>query len=206
MNEFPGWRVIPPRGLEPSAERVGRARCRSGDFVAVTSCRDGRRGHEEVTNHVVIGRVLEVIGMEASEVDVPEDGLDPMAELVALRLANGDSHAAAAMAIGRSAKWCQRRLASDPVFRRRVHELKAQRVEEAAAGLGALLEPAVAAVRRALVSDRTGDQLQAARLVFDRSRLFRSDADLVAELDELRTQIAELQATLDDRDREGGAR
>lgn len=143
--------------------------------------------------------------MESSEIEGgAEDQLDPMAELVALRLAQGDSHAAAAMAIGRGAKWAQRRLTTDPVFRRRVHELKAQRVGEAAAGLGALLQPAVAAVGRALQSERIGDQLQAARVVFDRSRLFRSDADLVEELSDLRAQVAELQALVEGRDQTDG--
>ena len=58
------------------------------------------------------------------------------------------------MAIGRTAKWVQRRLAQDPEFWRRVHDLKEQRVEQAAAGLGALLESAIAAVARALHSRR----------------------------------------------------
>jgi len=107
------------------------------------------------------------------------------------------------MAIGRTAKWVQRRLAQDPEFRRRVHDLKAQRVEQAAAGLGALLEPAIAAVARALHSERESVQLHAARLVLDRSRLFRSDADLVAVLADLHGQIAELQAVVETAESEG---
>jgi len=136
--------------------------------------------------------------MEA-EFDEGSEALDPMAELVALRLAHGDSHATAALAVGRSSKWIQRKLAQDPLFRQRVRQLKSERVEQAAAGLGALLEPAVAAVERALSAGRPADQLHAARLVFDRSRLFRGDSELVEELDDLRSQIAELQAVVDQR-------
>ena len=137
--------------------------------------------------------------------DISEvDGLEPEAEIVALRLAAGDSHAEAAMAIGRSSKWVQRRLKGDPVFRQRVIDLKAGRVEQAAAGLGALLEQAVEVVADALGAVRPTDRLQAARLVFDRSRLFRSDWDLVAEMADLRDQIDELQ-TLADRSLDAGS-
>src|SRR4051812_48107262 len=107
--------------------------------------------------------------MNERDDEVSDEDLEPEAELVALRLAAGDGHAAAAMSIGRSAKWVQRRLADDPSFRRRVTALKSERVDQAAAGLGALLEQAVAVVERTLDSERPADQLQAARLVFDRS-------------------------------------
>jgi len=135
--------------------------------------------------------------------DHPEtdDDLEPEAELVALRLAAGQSHAEAALAIGRSAKWVQRRLVTDPRLRLRVLALRSARVEEAAAGLSNLLDRAVAAVASALDSDRPADQLRAAKLVFDGSRVFRGDADQVAQLRELRGQVAELQQMIDVRDR-----
>ena len=120
----------------------------------------------------------------------PHD-IDPESELVALRLVAGDSHAAAGLAIGRSAKWVQRRL-RDPVFRNYVTSLRSARVEQAAAGLGSLLERAVSVVGEGLESDRLCDRLAAARLVFDRSRVFRADADLAAEIDDLRVQVQEL--------------
>lgn len=137
---------------------------------------------------------------DSDDVSEFDDDLDPLAELVALRLAAGESHAVAASAIGRGPKWVQRKLTSDPAFRQRVLALRSARVDQAAAGLGNLLERAVAAVGNALDSERPADQLHAARLVFDRSRLFRGDADLVAELDDLRHQIADLQRLLDERD------
>jgi hypothetical protein len=129
-----------------------------------------------------------------------DEELEPEAELVALRLAAGDGHAAAALSIGRSAKWVQRRLTEDPRFRRRVLELKAARVEQAAAGLGNLLDRAVAAVADGLDSERPADRLHAARLVLDRFRLFRGDVDLVDELADLRSQISDLQKFIDARD------
>ena len=75
--------------------------------------------------------------------DEQRDELEPEAELVALQLAAGDSHAEAALTIGRSAKWVQRKLKDDQLFRQRVVDLEAQRGPQAAAGFGALLEAAV---------------------------------------------------------------
>lgn len=123
--------------------------------------------------------------------------LDADAELVALRLADGQSHAEAAMGIGRGAKWVQRRLATDPAFRKRVDELKAARVHEAAAGLGALLGQAVEVVARNLDAERPADQLRAAALAFDRSRQFRGDAEMAQQVDMLKAEVAELRALVE---------
>ena len=124
------------------------------------------------------------------------DELDVQAEMVAQLLAEGCSDAEATMAIGRTAKWAQRRRRDDPAFVARIENLKAQRVAQASAGLGALLERAVKAVERNLdETSRASDQLQAARLVFDRFRVFRGDVaretllEMRAELAELRGQV-----------------
>ncbi len=123
--------------------------------------------------------------------------LDPEAEVVALHLAAGGSHAEAAMAIGRGPKWVQRRLVDDPTFRTRVEELKAARVAQASAGLGALLERAIQVVDRNLDAERPTDQLNAARMVFDRSRLFRGDAEMADQVEDLKVRVAELRGALD---------
>ena len=136
-------------------------------------------------------------GDENTEDVRDEDELEPEAELVALRLADGASHAEAAMVIARSAKWVQRRLADDSRFRQRVLDLKSARVEQASAGLGALLEEALRVVARNLQAEHPTDQLQAARLVLDRSRLFRADAEVVEELTFMRGQLAELRAAIE---------
>ena len=117
-------------------------------------------------------------------------------ELVALLLAEGQSDAAAGMAVGRSSKYVQRLRRSNPEFVARVAELKEYRTAQAAAGLGSLLEKAVAAVDRGLESDRTADQLRAASLVFDRFRAFRSETEAEERLAVMRAEIAELKETL----------
>jgi len=132
-------------------------------------------------------------------VNTAEEGeeieLEPHAELVAQMLADGFSDAEATLAIGRQAKWAQRQRKSNPLFVQRIEDIKAQRVAQAAAGLGALLERAVKAVDRNLDSGRPMDQLQAARLVFDRFRVFRGDASSET-LAELREDIAALREQL----------
>jgi hypothetical protein len=121
----------------------------------------------------------------------------PDLELVAQLLAEGWSDAAAAMQIGRSAKYLQRARKSNPAFVARIQELKEQRARQAAAGLGALLEGAVAAVARGLEARRTTDQLRAAALVFDRFRAFRSDSEAIELIADLRRQVQELRDVLD---------
>ena len=142
------------------------------------------------------------MGLERDEYE-----LDPESELVALNLAAGGSHAESALVIGRGPKWVQRRLADDPAFRSRVEELKAARVARASAGLGALLERAVEVVERNLEADRPVDQLSAAKIVFDRSRLFRSDAELAEQVTELKVRVDELRCALHElQARRGGGR
>jgi hypothetical protein len=122
--------------------------------------------------------------------------LPPELELVAQLLASGHSDAGAALAIGRSAKTVQRARTSNPAFCARVRELKEQRAAQAAAGLGALLEDAVAAVQRGLASDRTSDQLRAAALVLDRFRSFRADTESAERVAALAGEIGELRESL----------
>ncbi len=117
-------------------------------------------------------------------------------ELVALLLAEGQSDAAAGMAVGRSAKYVQRLRRSNPGFVARVQELKSQRAAQVAAGLGALLEEAVAAVSRGLSAERPADQLRAASLVFDRFRVFRSETEAEERLAAMQAEIFELRETL----------
>lgn len=130
----------------------------------------------------------------------PGDGepkLSPDLEVVALLLAEGRSDADAGLKVGRSAKWVQRARSSSPEFVARVRELKEQRAAQVAAGLGALLEDAVAAVSRGLWAERPADQLRAASLVFDRFRVFRSETEAEERLAELQAEIVALREALD---------
>lgn len=120
----------------------------------------------------------------------------PELELVAQLLAEGHSDAAAALAVGREAKYVQRARRSNPAFATRVRELKEHRAVAAAAGLGALLDEAIAAVRRGLYARRPADQLRAAALVLDRYRAFLSDSEAVERLGEMQHDIDELRDSL----------
>lgn len=128
--------------------------------------------------------------------DESEFSLSPELEMVALLLAEGNSDAAAALQVGRSAKWVQRARRSNPEFVSRVKELKVQRATQVAAGLGALLANAVAAVERGLRAPRAADQLRAASLVFDRFRVFRSETEAEERLAAMQAEILELRKTL----------
>ncbi len=122
----------------------------------------------------------------------PADALAPELELVAQLLAEGKSDAAAGGEVGRSAKFVQRHRTGNPEFVRRVRELKEQRAAQAAAGLGALLEEAVEAVRRGLQAEKATDQLRAAALVFDRYQAFRSESEAAERLRDLKGELTEL--------------
>jgi hypothetical protein len=125
--------------------------------------------------------------------------LEPMAELAALRLSEGASHAEAAMAIGREAKWIQRRLKDDPAFRQRVRDLKRERVAQASARLGALLDQVWAMAERNLTAERPADQIAAGRLIVERERSYSAiSTDAAEELDDVRQQMADLEAKLAD--------
>lgn len=140
-----------------------------------------------------------VAGQDSGE-DADERGsLSPELELVAQLLADGQSDAGAALAVGRAAKFVQRARRSTPAFVVRVQELKQYRAEQTAAGLGALLEKAVGAVERGLHAEKPADQLRAAALVFDRYPRFAAETEgadrihgLEAEIDELRGIVASL--------------
>lgn len=118
--------------------------------------------------------------------------------MVAQLLAEGNSDAVAALAVGRSSKWVQRARKANPAFVERVWELKEQRARQAAAGLGALLDQAVQAVARGLHAERTADQLRAAALVFDRFQAFRADSAAVERIAALRHEVEELRQLLED--------
>jgi len=128
--------------------------------------------------------------------ETDDDVVPPTLELVAQFLAEGQSDAAAALSVGRSPKFVQRARGADPAFVARVRQLKVARVAQAAAGLGALLEDALKAVERGLEANKPADQLRAAALVLDRSRIYRSDTEAAEKVEELETQIAELRSTV----------
>ena len=125
------------------------------------------------------------------------EGLGPDLELVATYLAQGCSHAEAGLAVGRSAKWVQRMLRDHSALGERVREMKEHRAAEAAAGLGALLPEAVAAVQRGLGADKPADQLRAAALAFDQFARFRRDSAAAERLTELEAAVDELRSQLE---------
>jgi len=128
---------------------------------------------------------------EHEDLDLPDpsDPFGPEHLMVAHMLAAGQSHAVAAMAVGRTAKWVQRALLDTPGLRDYIRELKVQRASEAAAALGGLLPEAVEATQRGLSSEKTADQLRAAALVFNEFRLFRSDSAMAERMAELQEEI-----------------
>lgn len=136
------------------------------------------------------------VGDEGGDAATMDGRLSADHELVALLLAEGQSDAAAGMAVGRSAKYVQRLRRSNPDFVARVGELKEYRTAQVAAGLGSLLERAVSAVARGLEADRTTDQLRAAALVFDRFRIFRSETEAQEQLAAMKVEIAKLRDAL----------
>jgi hypothetical protein len=127
-----------------------------------------------------------------------DDDLDPEAELVAQRLAEGASHAEAALSIGRSSKWVQRRLGSDPAFKQRVRDLKQERVSRASARLGTLLDQVFDMAERNLSADRPADQIAAGRLIIDRERTYSNAADMADTVDDLKQEIADLRSLITD--------
>jgi len=130
------------------------------------------------------------------EDDDPSEGLGPDLELVALLLAQGQSDAAAGLAVGRSAKFVQRARSSTPGLVARIRELKAHRATQAGAALGALLEDAVDALRRGLWAEKTADQLRAAALIFDRYRDFWAESETAERIRELQAEVADLRSVV----------
>jgi HAMP domain-containing protein len=126
------------------------------------------------------------------EIDDPDDELEPEAELVAQRLAEGASHAEAALLIGRGAKWVQRRLRNDRAFRDRVRELRQARITQAGSRLGSLLDQVWAMAERNLNAPRPADQIAAGRLIADRERVYTPASDTADEIKDLKQQVAEL--------------
>jgi hypothetical protein len=122
----------------------------------------------------------------------PSEPYGPDLEVVAMYLAGGASHAGAGMRVGRSAKFVQRALRDNPALRSRVQELKEERAAQAAAGLGAMLEGAMAAVRRGLMAEKASDQLRAASLVFDHFHRYRADSVAAERLQSLQAAVDEL--------------
>lgn len=121
---------------------------------------------------------------------------DPVLELVAHVKASGGSDDAAGLAVGRSAKYVQRARNANPLFVQRVRELQERRAIDAAATLGALLEPALDAIQRGLSSERTSDQLRAAALVLDRFKEYRGHGESAETVAEMKVELVELRELL----------
>ena len=130
---------------------------------------------------------------ENQEENEASDGLLPELELVAQLLAEGRSDAAAGAAVGRSSKYVQRTRRANPAFVARVRSLKERRTEQITAGLGALLEEALDAVRRGLSADKPADQLRAAALVLDRYRTFQLEDEYTSRVQAVEDRLAGLQ-------------
>lgn len=131
------------------------------------------------------------------EFDDTEPELDALAERAAVYLSEGETHADVASRVGRSSKWVQRLLRNDPRFRRRVEELTAGRREQVAARLNSHVNDAVDVLVRNFDAPRPADQVRAATILLDRALAYNEAITMAQVVEDLKAQVAELQAAAD---------
>ena len=122
-----------------------------------------------------------------AEGEVEEAEQDLLVEL----LANGRTHAEAGIAIGKSSKSVQRRLA-DPDLVARIAARRADRLGQAAGRLGEAVLDAVDTMTAELQADRSADRLRAAALILSSLVKVREQIELDQALASLREEIAAL--------------
>jgi len=129
----------------------------------------------------------------------PVGALDVRDELAIASIIEGRPIYEAAELAGYSARTLQRRQ-HDPEFRRRLGEVRDDRVAQIAGQLGSLVDAAVGALRRSLDEDESSAvSLRAAAVVLDRYRVFRREYEVADEMAAMRHELADLRAVLDGR-------
>ena len=126
--------------------------------------------------------------------------LDVRDELAIAAIIEGRPLYEAAEIGGYSARTLQRRQ-HDPEFKRRLGEVRNERVAQIAGQLGSLVDEAMGALRRSLSDDETASvSLRAAAVVLDRYRVFRKEFEVADEMAAMREELRELRSALDARD------
>jgi hypothetical protein len=123
------------------------------------------------------------------------DQVDPVDALLVELLAAGRTHQEAGAAVGRSAKYVQRRLA-DPTFGENLKRRQRARLEAATALLRDGLEDAVSTIRANLNAERPADQLRAASLLISSYASLNEQVEVVSTLDELAGELRELRSAI----------
>jgi len=133
------------------------------------------------------------------ESDLDEDGADPhnVDDDWLSVLARGGTHAEAAAMRGRSAKWVQRRL-RDPGPRRRLVELRSERMDRAGSLATDALADAVDLLRAELDGDTAGDRMRAAGLLISSAVRLRQQTELTGLVADLRAELDEVRATIEE--------
>ena len=121
--------------------------------------------------------------------------LDPVDQLAILHLVSGATHAEAAAAVGREAKWVQRRL-REPYFKAAVAHARAARVARAQDLLDGLFEKSARVIDECLDSGSAEIALKAAALAISTALRLRTAARQEGEIALLRREIAAMQKQL----------
>ena len=128
------------------------------------------------------------------------DALDVRDELAIAAIIEGKPLYEAAEVAGYSSRTLQRRQ-HDPEFKRRLGEVRHDRVAQIAGQLGSLVDDAMGALRRSLADDESNAvALRAAAVVLDRYRVFRKEFEVAEEMTAMRHELVELRAALAARD------
>ncbi len=129
----------------------------------------------------------------------PLGTLDGSDELAIAAIIEGRPLYEAAELAGYSARTLQRRQ-HDPEFKRRLAEVRNDRVAQIAGQLGSLVDEAIDALRRAL-DDHLFPQvpLRAASVVLDKYRVFRKEFEVADEMAAMREELRALRAVVDAR-------
>lgn len=130
----------------------------------------------------------------------PLGALDVRDELAIAAIIEGRPLYEAAELAGYSARTLQRRQ-HDPEFKRRLAEVRNDRVAQIAGQLGSLVDEAMGALRRSLSNDESPSvPLRAAAVVLDRYRVFRKEFEVAEEMAAMREELRDLRAVLDARE------
>jgi len=138
------------------------------------------------------------------ESEEPLGPLDVRDELAIAAIIEGKPGYEAAELAGYSARTLQRRQ-HEPEFKRRLAEVRHDRVAQIAGQLGTLVDEAMVALRVSLENHLLPQvSLRAATVVLDKYRVFRGDFEVAEEMAAMREELRQMRALLDARDATGG--
>jgi hypothetical protein len=130
----------------------------------------------------------------------PLGALDVPDELAIAAIIEGKPIYEAAELAGYSARTLQRRQ-HEPEFKRRLAEVRNDRVAQIAGQLGSLVDEAIHALRRSLNDELfPQNSLRAATVVLDKYRVFRKEFEVAQEMNAMREELRALRAVVDARE------